>query len=105
MSRKDVSDTLVCFAHYVRDQYKARELSTPELLREIAPLEKNYTEDWLMYWTGEHFNVVFRALERTCDHGLIEYGTWVRGAWLEPEGRTLLKQELDIDIPKDRYEV
>lgn len=101
MARKDIPDSLVCLAHYVRDRYKDRRFPTTEaLLAAIAPLEKNYAEDWLMYWTGEPFKVVFRAMERAFDNGYLEYGTWLRGAWLEPEGKQLLKQAFGIDVPE-----
>ena len=101
MARKNISDLLVCLSFYVRDQYTSRNLSVPMLLAEIAPLKKNYAEDWLMYWTDEPVKIVYAAMERAFDRGYLDYGTWLRGAWLEPAGQDLLTQELGIEFQRD----
>lgn len=101
MARKDISDCLVCLAFYVQDHYWDRFISNRSLLAQIKPLRKNYAEDWLMYWTGEPFKVVFSAMERTFDRGYLEYGTSLRGAWLEPKGQDLLTEALGVEFQRD----
>lgn len=41
--------------------------------------------------TGQCEKVCFRAMERACDRGLLEYGVSLRTAWLTEDGRKLLE--------------
>ena len=43
--------------------------------------------------TGECEKVCYRAMERACDRGYLEYGTSLRTAWLTPEGEALLNSK------------
>lgn len=74
MSRKDITDAMVvraCSDFHNRDS-------------DAAPWEL------LMQRTGEPEKVVYAAMERAYDRGLIECGVSVRTAWPTAEGRQLL---------------
>lgn len=85
MSRKNVTDEIVCQAY--ADEATGR-------LR--IPL--------LMERTGEPEKVVYRAMERAYGHGLIEYGLGLQWGWLTDAGKALLSRrhkpddEIDGDM-------
>lgn len=74
MARKDISDIDVL--HIFNN------------LNKIAPQNRVGT---LMQITGQPKKVVWRAIERTCDKGYLEYGVSLRTAWLTEEGEALLR--------------
>lgn len=77
MSRKDVPDVLVLLAYNYRRQYEVNA----------------FPYEILMGWTGQPEKVCYAAMERACDHNLIEYGVSLRTGWLTEKGKDLLKTE------------
>ena len=76
MSMKHVSDLQVVRA---MQAFRDRKLESP------WPYEALAVE------TGQCEKVCFRAMERACDRGLIEYGVSLRTGWLTDKGRALLE--------------
>jgi hypothetical protein len=74
MAMKDVPDALVCKAY--------AEARANNFVR--------WPYEMLSEWTRQPEKVCFRAMERACDHGLIEYGVSLRTGWLTDKGRDLL---------------
>lgn len=81
MARKDVPDLLVCRVY--REMW-ARRHANPGRSGRPWPEEMLATE------TGQPQKVCYRAMERAFEHGLLDYGMWLRGAWLTPAGLELL---------------
>lgn len=80
MARKDVTDRMVV------DAYNwGRELG-------IRPLA------FLKQTTGEPEKVCWRAMERACDKGFIEYGVSLDCGWITEKGMELTKQEKPINV-------
>lgn len=75
MATKDITDVDVCQA--VRD---ARQSGYRRFAHEI-----------LQDRTGQPKKVCCRAMERALSRGLIECGTSLESAWLEPAGEELLR--------------
>lgn len=81
MSRKDVTDEMVCRAVHAystamrESDYKARPPFPYETLSQL---------------TGEPEKVCYRALERAYEHGMIEYGVSLRTGWLTDKGLALI---------------
>lgn len=73
MARKDISDELICRACLTRER------GAPILPGEI-----------LMNWTGQHWKVVLRALERADDRGFVDCGVSLWSAFLTEKGRKLI---------------
>jgi hypothetical protein len=71
MARKDVSDAQVLQAY----EDEAGGWARIELLMER---------------TGQPEKVVWRAMERACDRGYIEYGVSLKAGWLTESGKALL---------------
>lgn len=46
--------------------------------------------EWIKSITNYPEKVIFRALERTHEHGYLEYGVSLNSAWITKEGRKLL---------------
>ena len=86
MSRKDVTDLMVCQAYADRNA-------------EGAHLRGKWPYEILASRTGECEKVCYRAMERACDRGLIDYGVTLRSGWVTPEGEALLDHEKDWFIP------
>lgn len=85
MATKDIPDELVCWAYVAYKQH-------------LKPLGKSSTSsllppEILEKWTGQHSNVCYRACERACDRGLIEFGVSLRTGWLTEKGEALLKEK------------
>jgi hypothetical protein len=79
MSRKDVTDRAVCLAYAERN---ADGLNPgPHIYERLAAS------------TGQCEKVCYRAMERACDHGLIEYGVSLRSGWLTDAGKALCTPE------------
>lgn len=75
MKRKDITDEMVCRAYADK---KALDMTAEALLMER---------------TGAPLKVVYRAMERADDRGLIEWGVSLRTGWLTPKGIALLNGE------------
>lgn len=77
MSRKDVTDALVCKA--------------------VAAYQASPRGPWpyelLAQWTGEPEKVCYAAMERAFEHDLIEYGVSLRTAWLTDKGKALAEEK------------
>ena len=78
MARKDISDELI--VRTVAEIWSRREAGEKGL----------WLDDLLNFRTGEPMKVCYRAMERACDRGLIEYGMSLRGAWLTDKGKSML---------------
>lgn len=79
MATKDITDLQVCEAFaQMRSRREAGELGV-------------YVDDILHQQTGEHMKVCFRAMERACSRGLVEYGVSLRGGWLTDGGNALIE--------------
>lgn len=97
MARKHISDRQVCRAvqayqdaikalgpvplGYVFGAFPCASKSLPLFPHEALAVE-----------TGQPEKVCYRALERACDRGLIEYGTSLRTGWLTKAGLDLLEE-------------
>lgn len=77
MSRKDVTDRAVCLAYAERNAER--------------PNRGAHVYERLAASTGQCEKVCWRAMERACDHGLIEYGVNLRSGWLTDAGEALLR--------------
>ena len=75
MSRKDVTDLMVVQA-YVQ-----------------AKKEDRWPYDILVEQTGEPEKVCYRAMERACERGYIEYGVSLRCGWVTEKGQQLIDGE------------
>ena len=73
-----------------------RSMITDELVckavQSYASDRSRFPYDYLAEWTGAPLKVCYRALERACDHGLIDYGVSLRTGWLTEKGEALLKE-------------
>jgi hypothetical protein len=78
MATKDISDELIC--RTVADMWSRRNAGEKGLLLDELLAER----------TGQPIKVCFRAMERACRRGLIEYGMWLQAAWLTDRGKALL---------------
>lgn len=88
MATKNITDIQVLLAYEA--SRKDRFLGFPETI--------------LNKMTGEHYNVCFRAMERACDRGLIEYGVSLRSGWLTEKGTAMLTAHntpLTGSLPKE----
>lgn len=93
MATKDISDAQVCCA--VLDYQQAIKPLLPTGMGECFGLKER--EEWPLYpyealaqQTGQSEKVCFRAVERACRRGLIEYGVSLRTGWLTREGLDLV---------------
>lgn len=77
MSRRDVSDELVCLAVV---EYKARYIRG----------ERFYLHEILVEWTKYPEKVCYAAVKRASDRGYIEYGVSLRTGWLTEKGKALI---------------
>lgn len=80
MSRKNVSDLLVCKAYAIG-----------------KPFDDKWPYDLLEEWTGEPVKVCYRAMERANDRGYIEYGTSLRSGWLTEKGQQMIAEKLPFE--------
>lgn len=80
MSRKDITDAMVCRAYADKT---ARGMTAEALLEEM---------------TGQHPKVVQRAMERAERRGLVDCGVSLRTGWLTAKGIALLGGE-DLEGP------
>ncbi len=91
MPRKDVSDELVCLAHA---EYKKTQPAPIAFMRGRAVLQRKEEPLWpyvlLSQWTGEPEKVCYRAMERACENGYLDYGVSLRTAWLTEAGEALI---------------
>ena len=82
MATKDISDRQVLEAYVEKERrYKAGE-------------PKFYVDALLEQMTGQPNKVCYRAMERAFHHGLLDYGVWLRGAWLTDAGKALLDTKI-----------
>lgn len=77
MATKDISDVQVLQAYLESRWLRSRG-------SEVWPYEL------LQRWTGECQKVCWRAMERACDRGLIEFGVSLRTGWVTAEGHAEL---------------
>ena len=80
MSRKDVPDRLVCLAYL---EYRGMYLRGENA---------KWPYEFLSKWTGEPNKVCYRAMERACDRGYIEYGVSLRSGWVTKKGLELVAE-------------
>ena len=92
MSRKDVSDIQVCCAVELYNNLMRRQRSTGREIFGALPVYDAvpYPYEILSAVTGECEKVCFRAMERACDRGYIEYGVSLRTGWLTRKGAELI---------------
>lgn len=81
MSRKDVTDLQVC---------RAYELWRAEL-QSLGAGARRPTQ-LLQEWTDEPLKVCWRAMERACGRGLVEYGTSLDSGWLTEKGKRVIAE-------------
>lgn len=95
MSRKHVTDEMVCqaYADYQQSLASERASIPPGYIFGVGePLPHvPWPYELLAKRTGEHWKVCYSAMVRACDRGLIEYGTSLRSGWLTEKGKELLK--------------
>lgn len=81
MSRKDVTDQMVCCA--------------VDLHRQVAQMFGYKKAPWpyeiLAQFLGEPEKVCYRAMERACDRELLDYGVSLRSGWLTKKGHEVLR--------------
>lgn len=68
--------------------------------REQAGGMREYPEHILMRVTGQPEKVCYRAMERAFGHGLLDYGLWLRGAWITEKGKELLSAPGVPEVPR-----
>ena len=73
MATKDISDIQVLQA------YKKAKLA-----------DDKWPYDFLMEETGQPLKVCFRAMERCCGRGYVDYGTSLRSGWITEKGLKLI---------------
>ena len=86
-SRKDITDYMVCKAYEIMQYQKEKSNWTQYDTAEII-LQKTYP-------TAPE-KIIYAALERAYEHGLIEYGVSLRTGWLTSRGKKLLKKRRNI---------
>lgn len=80
MAMKHISDVEVLRAYEIADwNSKNRSIMWPEAI--------------LKERTGQPEKVCYRAMERACDRGLLDYGVSLRSGWLTDKGKALLEAE------------
>lgn len=82
MAMKDISDKQVCEAYSNRIS-----------IRNETPIEVSirWPYEILQEMTGQLEKVCYRAMQRACDRGYINYGVSLRTGWLTEKGIALLK--------------
>lgn len=61
------------------------------------PIDERYPADEkLMAATGAPLKVVWSAMQRESDLGLLDYGVNLRGGWLTPEGHARLEELREV---------
>ena len=72
-----------------------KHVSDLQVLQAVQDSRANRISGWpyqlLVERTGQVEKVCFRAMERACDRGLLDYGVSLRTAWLTDKGRALLR--------------
>lgn len=76
MSRKDISDLIICHAYVAA-------ATAPNLI---------WPDSYLMEWTGQVQKVCYRAMERAHNRGFIDYGVSLRSGWVTEKGHKLLAE-------------
>ena len=76
MARKHVTDLMVCMAVYQHNTVAGWTGPRPMQI--------------CIAQTGMHYKIVWAAFERAFRHDLIDFGTSLRGCWLEPKGLALI---------------
>ena len=76
--RSDISDLDVCFAY------------------NYAAQKENFFADAVLasWFPGCPEKVIYAAMERAYDRGLIEYGVSLRSGWLTDEGKEKIRVEM-----------
>lgn len=80
MATKDITDKQVCEAY--AEMQRQRKSSNYQAYE--------YPYVILQRVTGQCEKVCYRAMERSCDRGLVEFGVSLRTGWLTEEGEALL---------------
>lgn len=78
---KDITDLQVLQAY--EEMWRQRR-------NEARTTKSEYPEQILMRTTGQPEKVCYRAMERAFGRGLLDYGMWLRGAWITDKGKALL---------------
>lgn len=60
--------------------------------------DDEFPYEFLARTTGEYWKVCYRAMERACSRGLIDYGVCLRAGWVTAKGKELLCQNA-ADVP------
>lgn len=87
MATKDITDIQVVNAYIKAKETRVKHTVLGCL---IKPEFLVWPYDILMQETGQCEKVCYRAMERACDHGLIEYGTSLRSGWVTEKGKALI---------------
>lgn len=92
MATKHVTDKMVCeaVAEYQRELDAELAALSPGTIFGLRAVQTEWPYDKLMRRTGECMKVCYRAMERACDRGYLEYGVSLRTAWLTDKGKALL---------------
>lgn len=81
--RKHISDYIVCLAY--RASQKQREETS---YQEYDTVEKILAT--MFPYISE--KVIYAAMERACNHDLVEFGVSLRTGWLTPAGHALIEE-------------
>lgn len=76
-----------------------KDITDKQVVAAVAQYKREYGKwpyELLAESTGECEKVCYRAMERAAKHGLLEYGTSLRTAWLTDKGRQLLGEEHEL---------
>lgn len=99
--RSDITDEMVCRAYQRLAEIRAEEEARSANLTLGEILERAFTnaqrspdpvfaDSILLEMTGAPEKVIYRAMERADERGLIDYGVTLRSGWLTDKGRSLI---------------
>lgn len=102
--RSDITDEMVCRAYLPQMERRAAEahLDIFEILEGISRricsgVDEPFADEVLQRQTGAPWKVIYAAMDRASDRGLIEYGVTMRSGWLTEAGKALLAQKSQPD--------
>lgn len=88
MATKDITDLQVLQTY--EERATLRDL--PENKDKHVP----YVDELLSEKTNQPLKVCYRAMERAERRGYLEYGMWLRGAWLTEKGEAFLAEQTKL---------
>lgn len=71
-----------------------------EAYLECKRIGEGWPYDILQDRTGQCWKVCYRAMERSCKRGYIDYGVSLRSGWVTPLGLKVLDNSLSTDSGK-----